>query len=83
MKDMRKNGYITPERQAGFLAHHGHLEGTIFSKDNNRNFEQLFTFRGQGFRVIYVGGQVAQIIKMSEDAVKTMVACSKLKFGGF
>lgn len=77
------NNYITPERQAEFLAHHGKFIGTVFSRDNHHNFEQFFTFRGQGFRVIYVGGQVAQIIKMSEDAVKTMVACSNLKFGGF
>ncbi len=73
---MIENGYITPERQAEFLSKHGHLEGII-------GMVKYYTFRGQGFKVIHVAGKVAQINKMPEDEVKRIIACSKLKFGGF
>ena len=71
-----ENGYVTPERQAEFLAKNGHLEGII-------GYVKYYTFRGQGFKVIHVNGKVAQINKMPEDEVKRIVSCSKLKFGGF
>lgn len=71
-----ENGYVTPERQAEFLAKNGHLEGII-------GYVKYYTFRGQGFKIIYVNGKVAQINKMPEDEVKRIVSCSKLKFGGF
>lgn len=71
-----ENGYVTPERQAEFLAKNGHLEGII-------GYVKYYTFRGQGFKVIHVNGKVAQINKMPEDEVKRIVRCSKLKFGGF
>ena len=72
----RDNGYITPERQADFLSKHAHLEGII-------GMVKYYTFRGQGFKVIHVNGKVAQINKMSEDEVKKIISCAKLKFGGF
>lgn len=78
-----KNDYITPQKQAEFLARHGHLEGIIIPKGRAHVMEKYFTFRGQGFRVIYVENAVAQIIKMKEDEIKRIIACSKLKFGGF
>ncbi len=71
-----ENGYVTPERQAEFLAKNAHLEGII-------GYVKYYTFRGQGFKVIHVNGKVAQINKISEDEVKRIVRCSKLKFGGF
>lgn len=71
-----ENGYVTPERQAEFLAKNAHLEGII-------GYVKYYTFRGQGFKVIHVAGKVAQINKISEDEVKRIVRCSKLKFGGF
>ncbi len=78
-----RNNYITPEKQADFLVRNGHLEGIIIPKGRAHVMEKYFTFRGQGFRVIYVENTVAQIIKMQEDEIKRIIACSKLKFGGF
>ena len=72
----KMNGYITPERQAEFLKRHGHLEGII-------NDVKYYTYNGGGFKVIYVGGQVAQIDKINPDEIKLIISCSKLKFGGF
>jgi hypothetical protein len=72
----RENGYITPERQADFLSKHAHLEGII-------GMVKYYTFRGQGFKVIYVAGNVAQINKMDADEIKRIVSCAKLEFGGF
>lgn len=80
---MEQNGYITPAKQAEFLAKHGHLEGIIIPKGRAHQIEKYYSFRGQGFRVIYIENNVAQIIKMQEDEIKRIIACSKLKFGGF
>ena len=71
-----ENGYVTPERQADYLSKHGHLEGIIGNVS-------IYTFRGAGFKVIHVGGQVAQIIRIPEADAKMLVKCSELKFGGF
>lgn len=73
---LKENGYITPERQADFLAHHGHLEGIVGSV-------KYYTYNGGGFKVTYVGGQVAQIDKINPNEIKLIINCSKIKFGGF
>lgn len=78
-----KNEYVTIEKQADFLAKYGHLEGIILSKSMAHVMEKYFTFRGQGFRIIYYENRAIQIIKMKEDEIKRIIACSKLKFGGF
>ena len=70
------NGYITPEKQAEFLSKHAHLEGIL----GNISF---FTYNGAGFKVIHVGGQVAQVDKINPDDIKLILRCSELKFGGF
>lgn len=72
----KMNGYITPERQAEFLKRHGHLEGIIGN-------ERYYTYNGAGFKVIYVGGHVAQVDRINPHEIKTILACSGLKFGGF
>ena len=72
----KENGYITPEKQAEYLARHGHLEGII-------GMVKYYTYRGQGYKVIYVAGKVAQVNKMDADEVKKIVSCAKIKFGGF
>ena len=72
----KMNGYITPERQAEFLKRHAHLEGIVGSV-------KYYTYNGAGFKVTYVGGQVAQIDKINPDEIKLIISCSKLKFGGF
>lgn len=72
----KTHGYTTPEQQANFLGKHGHLEAVL--KDG-----KLYTYNGCGFRVIIVQDKVVQIIKMSEHEVRTMAACSKVKFGDF
>ena len=72
----KMNGYITPERQAEFLKRHGHLEGIVGSV-------KYYTYNGGGFKVTYVGGQVAQINKINPEEIKTILACKDLKFGGF
>lgn len=77
------NNYITPEKQAEFLEHNGHLEGIIISQHNRSNIEKLFTFRGRGFRVIIMGNVVAQIIATSEEEIKLRISCADIKFGGF
>ena len=70
------NGYITPEKQASFLAKYAHLEGIVGD-------EYYYTYNetGKGFRVTKVDGKAVQITKMTAEEAKTMVACSKLKFG--
>ena len=78
-----RNNYVTPEKQADFLAKNGHLEGIIISHHNRSNIEKLFTFRGRGFRVIIMGNAVVQIIATSEDEIKLRLACANIKFGGF
>lgn len=72
----KERGCVTPQMQAEHLRRHGHLEGII---DNVR----YYTFNGDGYKVIYVGDLVAQVIKISEDECKRIVACSQLKYGGF
>lgn len=70
------NGYITPEKQAEFLKRHAHLEIII-------NGVKYYTYNGGGFKVTYVGGQVAQVDKMDAGEIKRIASCSKLNFGGF
>lgn len=70
------NGYVTPEKQAAFLAKYAHLEG-IVGNDSYYTYSET----GKGFRVTRLNGEVVQIVKMSANEAKTMVACSKLKFG--
>lgn len=72
----KTNGYVTPERQAEFLKRHAHLEIII-------NDVKYYTYNGGGFKVTYVGGQVAQVDKMDADEIKRIVSCAKIKFGGF
>ena len=72
----KMNGYATPERQAEFLSKHGHLEGIAGSV-------KYYTYNGAGFKVIYVGGHVAQVDRINPHEIKTILACSGLKFGGF
>ena len=70
------NNYITPERQAEFLSSHGHFEGSI-------GCVSYYTYNGAGFRVIKIGGVVAQVERINPNDIKIIMACSKLKFGGF
>ena len=80
----KMNGYITPEKQAEFLSKHGHLEGILgVDSDIGCLTTKYYTYNGGGFKVIYVGGQVAQVDRMDADEIKRIVSCSKLKFGGF
>lgn len=72
----KEKGYITPERQAEFLSRHGHLEGIDGSV-------KYYTYNGGGFKVIHVGGQVAQVEKINPDDIKLILRCSEIKFGGF
>ena len=82
---MVENGYITTEKQAEFLERHGHLEAIIKPKMKIRasQLDKYFTFRGRGFHVIYIANIPVQIIRMSEDEVKRIASCAKIKFGGF
>ena len=77
----KMNGYVTPEKQAEFLKRHGHLEGIV--TEGFVGLAKYYTYNGGGFKVTYVGGQVAQVDKMDADEIKRIVSCSKLKFGGF
>ena len=72
----KERGCLTPEAQAEFLSKHAHLEGFI-------GMVKYYTYRGQGYKVIYVAGMVAQVNKMDADDVKRIVSCAKIKFGGF
>ena len=78
------NGYATPERQADFLSKHGHLEGILgVDSDIGCMTSKYYTYNGAGFKVIYVGGHVAQVDRINPHEIKTILACSGLKFGGF
>ena len=70
------NGCITPEKQAEFLSKYAHLEGIV-----GDDWYYTYDETGKGFRVTKLDGHVVQISKMSAQEAKTMVACSKLKFG--
>ena len=70
------NGCITPEKQAEFLSKYAHLEGIV-----GDDWYYTYDETGKGFRVTKLNGSVVQISKMSAQEAKTMVACSKLKFG--
>lgn len=72
----KMNGYITPEKQAEFLKRHAHLECIVGPV-------KYYTYNGGGFKVIHVGGQVAQVDKMDAGEIKRLSSCSKIKFGGF
>lgn len=77
------NGCITPEAQASYLSQHGHLEGIVVDDHNRDNFARYYTMNGAGYKVVFIGGTIAQISKMTESAVKSIIACSEIKFGGF
>lgn len=70
------NGCITPEKQAEFLSKYAHLEGIV-----GDDWYYTYDETGKGFRVTKLDGCVVQVSKMSAQEAKTMVACSKLKFG--
>lgn len=72
----KTNGYITPANQAEFLKRHAHLECII-------DGAKYYTYNGAGFKVFYVGNQVAQIDKINPDEITLLMRCSELKFGGF
>lgn len=74
------DGGITPDMQRQWLEHHAHLEGITKS---NGVTNEYFTLGKEGFKVICYEGVAVQLIKFKAEEVKTMVACSKLKFGGF
>lgn len=78
MKENEYNngGSVTPEMQAVFLGKYAHLEG-IVGDDKYYTYAET----GKGFRVTFVDGKAVQVTKMSAEEAKTMVACSKLKFG--
>ena len=78
MKENEYNngGSVTPEMQATFLSKYAHLEGIV---GNDKYY--TYTETGKGFRVTFIDGKAVQVTKMSADEAKTMVACSKLKFG--
>lgn len=76
-------GSVTPEMQAEFLSRYAHLEGIVgndwyYTYDNVVPFNRI---RGKGFKVTVVDGKAVQVTKMTSEEAKTMVACSKLKFG--
>lgn len=71
---------ITPDDQSKWLESHAHLEG-ITKSDGVTN--EYFTLGDEGFKVICYDGVAVQLIKFKAEEIKTMVACSKLKFGGF
>lgn len=78
----RENGAVTPEAQAEYLARHGHLEGIVRMTSLN-GVSKYYTYNGNGFRVMVIDDKVVHVNKMSEDEVKRVVSCSKIKFGGF
>lgn len=67
---------ITPADQANYLSLHGHLIGIV---DNC----WYYSMDGNGYKVIFVGGVVAQVNKMSIAEAEKIVSCSDLSFGGF
>ena len=80
----KEKGCLTPQAQAEFLAKHGHLEGILgVDSDIGCMTSKYYTYNGGGFKVISVGGQVAQVDKMDADEVKRIASCAKLDFGGF
>lgn len=72
----RDGGAVTPEMQASFLSKYAHFEGAV---GNDKYYSYAET--GKGFKVTTVDGKVVQITKMSAEEAKTIVTCSKLKFG--
>ena len=71
-----EGGSVTPEMQYEFLKRYAHFEGAV-GDDKYYSYEET----GKGFCVKFVNGKPVQVIKMSANEAKTMVACSKLKFG--
>ena len=80
MKEVTYNdgGSVTPEMQAEFLSRYAHLEGIT---DDGITKYYSYPETGKGFKVTFFNGKAVQVTRMSIDEVKTMVACSKLKFG--
>lgn len=74
-------GAVTPEMQYEWLKKYAHLEGIV---GNSKYFVyNIATGLDVGFQVIVVDGKPVQVMKMTKDEAKTIVACSKLKFGDF
>lgn len=71
---------VTPDMQRQWLESHAHLEG-VTKSDGVIN--KYFTLGDEGYKVICYDGIAVQLIKFKAEEVRTMVACSKLKFGGF
>ena len=67
---------ITPADQANYLSQHAHLIGIV---DNC----WYYSMEGNAYKVIFVGGVVAQVNKMSIAEAEKIVSCSDLSFGGF
>lgn len=74
------DGGVTPDMQRQWLESHAHLEGITISDGVTNKY---FTLGDDGFKVICYNGIAVQLIKFRAEEIKTMVACSKLKFGGF
>lgn len=74
------DGGITPDEQRQWLERNAKLEGVT---TGNGMTNKYFTLGDNGFKVICYEGIAIQLIKFKAEEVKTMVACSKLKFGGF
>lgn len=70
------NGYITPAMQAEFLKKNAHLLGII---ENVKYYD----YNNMGFKVITVGGSVAQVMKIPVDDARMIILCKGLNFGGF
>ena len=70
------HGCVTPESQAEFLKRYGHFLGVI---ENVKYYE----YSNQGFRVITINGMIAQVDKIPVEYARIVMACKKIKFGGF
>lgn len=82
----RDGGAVTPEMQAAFLSKYAHFEGAVgndkyYSYETPAPSKNIKSINGKAFKVTYVDGKVVQVTKMSAEEAKTIVACSKLKFG--
>ena len=79
-------GAVTPEMQAKFLSRYAHFEGAV-GDDRYYTYEPIAASKniagiaGKGFKVTVVDGKAVQVTRMTAEEAKTMVACSKLKFG--
>ena len=80
MKVKYKNGCKTPTTIAEELRKVGKLMS--ISMNGNRKSE-LFECHGECFEVISIDENVVQVIRKDIEAVKVILACNEVKFGGF